>query len=69
MKQPLTKIQKLTLNYLISFHKKNGYMPSIEEMGKYFRRAIVSIWERLDALQKKGWIKRKKNGKRWIVVL
>lgn len=69
MKEPLTKKQKETLQFLITFNKRKGYMPSLEESAKHFKIAIVSVFERIRALEKKGWLKKKWNQKRWIVIL
>ncbi len=68
MKQPLTKIEKLTLDFLIEFYRKNGFMPSQRETGKKFKRCASSIFERLNGLENKGWIHKEWNRKRWIII-
>lgn len=68
MKDPLTKTQQKTLNYLKGYKGKYKVMPTIPEMAEYFKIAISSTWERLDRLQQKGWIIREKS-KGWIKLL
>lgn len=70
MKQPLTKTQYETLDFIKRYYKKNKYFPSFEEIRKNFRLvSLDSVWERLNHLEKKGWIKRKKHHARWIKIL
>lgn len=58
-KKPLTKIQHQTLEFIKEFFKKNGYMPSLSDIGKKFKIVSTSsASERLQTLIKKGYIKR-----------
>lgn len=66
--KPLTKTQFQTLEFLISYQEKKGYMPSIQEISKRFGLSISSAWQRLSELQKKKVIKKKKYNPRWIKV-
>lgn len=68
MKKPLTKTQHATLDYL-KMYNKHGFMPSIAEMSEFFGVSISTAWERIKMLQDKGWVERKKNQSRWIVIL
>ena len=36
MPEPLTKIERRILNYLVDYLKENTYQPSIREIGKRF---------------------------------
>lgn len=68
-KKPITPKQRMTLNFILKFRKRKQYMPSLEEISRHFRIAIVSSWERLDKLRRAGYIRKKKNQKRWIEIL
>jgi len=67
-KQPITKKQMQTLAFIRVYHKRRGYMPSLAEIGKRFNLCISSVWERLDRLEKSGYIERR-NSPRWIKIL
>lgn len=54
----LTKKQKDILDFISSYTGKHGVSPTIEEMGRHFRRAIGTIHEHVDGLAKKGLIKK-----------
>lgn len=70
MKQPLTKKQFETWIFLNNYADDFGYMPSIVGIKNHFKLASNdSAWERLNWLEKKGWIKRKKHSPRWIKLL
>lgn len=65
----LTQRQKQILEYLKKFIKEKGYSPTLEEIGKHFRLSTKSgIYEHLQALEEKGYIKRIKNQARSIRV-
>lgn len=69
-KEPLTKVQKETLDFLHLYYKKKGYMPTIPEILKRFKLfSTNSGFHRLEKLSKKGWIKRKHNTPRNITIL
>ena len=69
MKEPLTKIQKRTLDYISSFISENGIAPSFEDLKKKFGLSTnSSVFERLWNLEAKGWIKRKKFKARYIII-
>lgn len=67
-KQPLTKKQMQTLAFIKVYYNRHGYMPSLAEIGKRFSIRVSSVWERLDRLEKRGYIERR-NSPRWIKIL
>ncbi len=57
--RPLTEKQKAVLGYLHSFHKQNGFWPSIREILKHFDfKSTNAVQRHIQALEKKGCIKR-----------
>jgi SOS regulatory protein LexA len=54
----LTKKQKDVLDFIASYTGKHGVSPTIEEIGKHFKRAIGTIHEHIEELIKKGLIKK-----------
>lgn len=67
--KPLTDIQKETLLYLIGFVKEFYYQPSYDEMCEHFGiKSKHAMYERLKAIEKKGWIEIPYGGKRAIVI-
>ena len=66
----LTKIQKETLNFIQNFILKNGYAPSIHEIMKKFNlKSQSSAWGRINWLCKKGYLTKKKDIARSIVIV
>jgi len=58
----ITKRQREILNFIINFMKKNGYSPSLEEIGEGVKlSSIATVFQHLTNLEKKGCIKRKWN--------
>lgn len=69
-KQPLTKTQKQTLDFLKGFFRKNGYMPSHKELAKHFKIKLGGSTEhRLKMLEKTGHISRRFFTPRNIVII
>ncbi len=54
----LTQKQLDVLKFIVSFTKKNGFSPSIREIGTSFNIAPPSVLDHLRALEKKGFIRR-----------
>ncbi|MFA7654351.1 MAG: transcriptional repressor LexA [Candidatus Magasanikbacteria bacterium] len=54
----LTKKQKEILDFFASYTNKHGVSPTIEEVGKHFKRAVGTIHEHIEELIKKGLIKK-----------
>jgi repressor LexA len=70
MRQPLTKKQYETYSFIVEYDDQYGYMPSMADLQKVFLLSSTdSVWERLRALEERGWIKRKKHHARWIEIL
>ena len=51
MPEPLTKIERRILNYLVDYLKENTYQPSIREIGKRFGiKSTKTVSEHLQSL-------------------
>jgi len=67
MKENLTKKQKLILDFIISFEKKNDYIPSISEIGEHFNLSSpATVHEHLETLKRKGYLEKEHNKPRSI---
>lgn len=59
MGDELTKRQRVILNFIHSFSRKKGFQPSMREIGEHFGiRSTHGVHRHLQALQKKGYLKR-----------
>ena len=59
MARGLTRRQELILQFLIDYIQKEGYPPSIREIGQHFQiGSLRGVTVHLDALEKKGYIER-----------
>src|SRR5688572_20054364 len=59
MPEPLSKIERRILNYLVDYLKEHTYQPSIREIGKRFSiKSTKTVSEHLQALADKGHIER-----------
>lgn len=59
MAKGLTKRQQLILQYIQDYIQKEGFPPSIREIGKDFEiGSLRGVTVHLDALERKGWITR-----------
>jgi repressor LexA len=59
MARGLTKKQELILQYILDYVQKEGYPPSIREIGKDFEiGSLRGVTVHLDALERKGYISR-----------
>ncbi len=59
MAKGLTQRQQMILQYLLEYAQKNGYPPSIREIGSHFEiGSLRGVTVHLDALEKKGYIER-----------
>jgi len=65
----LTAKQEKILAYISDFTRKMGYPPTVREIGKRFRIASSSVFDHLNALEAKGVLKRKGEGKSRTLVL
>lgn len=69
MRKPLTKKQETVLEY-ISYHLQNfGYPPTVRETGRAFGISEKAAHDYLNAIEKKGYIKRATGKPRAIEIL
>lgn len=70
MPEPLTKIEKRILEYLIEYLKRHTYQPSIREIGKRFGiKSTKTVSEHLQSLADKGYIERDSSRSRGVRIL
>ena len=68
--QPLTKRQREILDYLQDFIQRQGYAPSLEEIGRRFSlSSLATVHKHLTNLQDKGFIRRSWNRSRSVELL
>jgi repressor LexA len=68
-KKKLTARQRQVLSYLVRFLKERGYPPTVREIARHFGlKGPRSPKKRLDALEKKGYIRRRPGKSRAIEV-
>lgn len=65
----LTHRQEEVLSFIKQFAVKNGFSPTIREIGGYFRIAPSSTFEHLKALERKNFIRRHPLKSRCLEVL
>ena len=66
----LTEKQQETLDFIANFMKKTGNAPTINEMREGLRLTLLrSVTQRLEALERKGFIKRDRFQHRSITIL
>src|SRR3954462_10030241 len=59
MAKGLTKRQEMILHFILDYVQKEGYPPSIREIGKEFKiGSLRRVTVHLDALERKGYISR-----------
>jgi len=70
MPEPLTKIERRILNYLVDYLKENTYQPSIREIGKRFGiKSTKTVSEHLQSLADKGHIERDASRSRGVRIV
>jgi len=63
----LTKRQKQILEYITKYMKRNGYAPSLGEIGRYFKlSSVATIHQHVENLKTKGYLKKIENQPRSI---
>ncbi|MFA6593886.1 MAG: transcriptional repressor LexA [Candidatus Buchananbacteria bacterium] len=62
----ITPRQKEILNYTKDYIKKNGYSPSLEEIGKHFKLSVSTVHQHIEALKDKGFLNKTENHARSI---
>jgi repressor LexA len=70
MPDPLSKMERRILEYLVDYLKKNTYQPSIREIGKRFGiKSTKTVSEYLQSLADKGYIEREASRSRGVKIL
>ena len=70
MPEPLSKIERRILNYLVDYLKENTYQPSIREIGKRFGiKSTKTVSEHLQSLADKGHIERDASRSRGVKIV
>lgn len=70
MPQPLSKLERRILNYIVDYLRRNTYQPSIREIGKKFSiKSTKTVSEHLQALADKGYIERDPSRSRGVKLL
>lgn len=70
MPEPLSKIERRILDYIVDYLKKNTYQPSIREIGKRFGiKSTKTVSEYLQALADKGYIEREASRSRGVKII
>jgi len=68
--EPLSKIERRILDYLVDFLRKNTYQPSIREIGKRFGiKSTKTVSEHLQSLADKGYVEREASRSRGVKIL
>jgi len=59
MPEPLTKLERRILDFVVDYLRRNTYQPSIREIGRRFDiKSTKTVSEHLQSLADKGWIER-----------
>lgn len=67
--RPPTKIQKEILDYVVNYFQKHGYSPTLKEIARDFGdKNITTIHQHIEALKSKGYISKKENSPRSLLV-
>ena len=70
MPEPLTKLERRILDYLVDYLRRNTYQPSIREIGRRFNiKSTKTVSEHLQSLADKGWIERDPSRSRGVRLL
>ena len=59
--RPLTPIQKKILDKMVAHYRKHGYAPSLSELARQEGKAVSTVHEMVEAIRKKGHIKKLPN--------
>ena len=65
----LTEKQLAVLNFIRDFIRDRGISPTLDEMSQYFNVSKITIYEHVNALEKKGAIRKTRNLARSIELL
>lgn len=70
MPEPLTKIERRILDFLVDYLRKHTYQPSIREIGKRFGiKSTKTVSEYLQTLADKGYIEREASRSRGVRIV
>ena len=70
MPEPLSKMERRILDYLVDYLKRNTYQPSIREIGRRFGiKSTKTVSEYLQALADKGYIEREASRSRGVKIV
>lgn len=70
MPEPLSKMERRILDYIVEYLKRNTYQPSIREIGKRFGiKSTKTVSEYLQALADKGYIEREASRSRGVKIV
>lgn len=70
MPEPLTKLERRILDYIVDYLRTNTYQPSIREIGRRFNiKSTKTVSEHLQSLADKGWIERDPSRSRGVRLL
>ncbi|MBS4014931.1 MAG: transcriptional repressor LexA, partial [Candidatus Latescibacteria bacterium] len=64
----MTKKQQRILNFIQNYIEKNGYPPSYDEIAVFFKVRKPTIFDHLNALQKKGYLEKRTYRARTLVI-
>src|SRR5829696_10030296 len=70
MSEPLSKMERRILDYLVEYLRRNTYQPSIREIARRFGiKSTKTVSEYLQSLADKGWIERDPSRSRGVRVI
>ena len=70
MSEPLSKMERRILDYLVDYLKRNTYQPSIREIGRRFGiKSTKTVSEYLQSLADKGFIEREASRSRGVRIV
>jgi len=69
MEPELTSRQREVFDFVIRFVKERGYPPSVREIGRQFGIYPRAVFDHLKALERKGYLKRRRSMSRGLEVL
>ncbi len=59
-RRPLTERQREVLDFVRGFGAQHGYPPTVREIGAHFGFVPRSVFDHLEALEKKGYLRRRR---------
>lgn len=70
MPEPLSKMERRILDFIVEYLKRNTYQPSIREIGKRFGiKSTKTVSEYLQSLADKGYVEREASRSRGVKIL